>query len=43
VTSPGGPTEAALREFMTEDRLEKLVTQAVRAATRRAGELSKSR
>jgi pyrroline-5-carboxylate reductase len=43
VTSPGGTTEAALREFMTDHRLEKLVTEAVRAATRRAGELSKSR
>lgn len=43
VTSPGGTTEAALRELMTDGRLEKLVTQAVRAATRRAGELSKSR
>lgn len=43
VTSPGGTTEAALRELMTDGRLEKLVTDAVRAATRRAGELSKSR
>jgi pyrroline-5-carboxylate reductase len=43
VTSPGGTTEAALRELLTDSRLEKLVTEAVRAATRRAGELSKSR
>jgi len=43
VTSPGGTTEAALRELMTDDRLQKLLTDAVRAATRRAGQLSRSR
>lgn len=42
VTSPGGTTEAALQTLMTDNRLEMLMTDAVRAATRRAGELSKS-
>jgi pyrroline-5-carboxylate reductase len=42
VTSPGGTTEAALRVLMGSEGLRKLMTEAVQAATRRAGELAKS-
>jgi pyrroline-5-carboxylate reductase len=40
VTSPGGTTAAALDVLMGEDRLRGLLTEAVLAAKRRAGELS---
>jgi pyrroline-5-carboxylate reductase len=40
VTSPGGTTAAALAELMAEDGLAPLMTRAVAAAQRRAGELS---
>ena len=40
VTSPGGTTAAALAVFMNEGALEKLVTEAARAAKRRSEELS---
>jgi pyrroline-5-carboxylate reductase len=40
VTSPGGTTAAALDVLMGEGRLQGLVTEAVAAAKRRAGELS---
>lgn len=39
VTSPGGTTAAALGVFMAEDRLGRLVAEAVLAAKRRAEEL----
>jgi pyrroline-5-carboxylate reductase len=39
VTSPNGTTEAALRVFMGEQRLEKLVDEAVEAARQRSIEL----
>jgi pyrroline-5-carboxylate reductase len=39
VTSPGGTTAAALGVLMGEDRLKKLVTEAVEAARRRGVEL----
>lgn len=40
VTSPGGTTAAALDVLMTEDGLARLITEAVRAATRRSRELA---
>jgi pyrroline-5-carboxylate reductase len=40
VTSPGGTTAAALEILMAEDGLAGLMTRAVAAAKRRAGELS---
>jgi pyrroline-5-carboxylate reductase len=40
VTSPGGTTAAALAVLMGEEGLEELMTRAVAAATRRAGELA---
>ena len=40
VTSPGGTTAAALDVLMAPDGLEALMTRAVAAAKRRAGELS---
>jgi pyrroline-5-carboxylate reductase len=40
VTSPGGTTAAALEVLMGEDALAALMTRAVAAATRRAGELA---
>ncbi len=40
VTSPGGTTAAALAVLMAEDGLAPLMTRAVAAARRRAGELS---
>lgn len=40
VTSPGGTTAAALAVLMAEDGLQPLMTRAVAAAKRRAGELS---
>jgi pyrroline-5-carboxylate reductase len=40
VTSPGGTTAAALEVLMGEERLAALMTRAVAAATRRAGELA---
>lgn len=40
VTSPGGTTAAALQTLMAEDGLEPLLKRAVRAAKRRAEELS---
>jgi pyrroline-5-carboxylate reductase len=40
VTSPAGTTAAALAVLMAEDGLQPLVTRAVAAACRRAGELS---
>jgi pyrroline-5-carboxylate reductase len=40
VTSPGGTTAAALEVLMRDDRLGALLTRAVAAATRRAGELA---
>lgn len=39
VTSPNGTTAAALSVFMADDRLEKLVAEAVEAARRRSVEL----
>ncbi|TPE53712.1 pyrroline-5-carboxylate reductase [Amaricoccus solimangrovi] len=41
VTSPGGTTAAALDVLMGEDRLTRLMTEAVRAAFARAEELGK--
>ncbi len=41
VTSPGGTTEAALKILMANDALQKLMTRAVQAAARRAGELGR--
>lgn len=41
VTSPGGTTEAALKVLMEGHRLERLMSEAVAEATRRATELSK--
>jgi pyrroline-5-carboxylate reductase len=40
VTSPGGTTAAALDVLMADDGLRPLLEKAVKAATRRAGELS---
>jgi pyrroline-5-carboxylate reductase len=40
VTSPGGTTAAALAVLMAEDGLKALMTRAVAAAKRRAGELA---
>jgi pyrroline-5-carboxylate reductase len=40
VTSPGGTTAAALEVLMGEEGLAELMTRAVAAATRRAGELA---
>ena len=40
VTSPNGTTQAALEVLMGEDGLTKLMTTAVAAATKRAGELA---
>jgi pyrroline-5-carboxylate reductase len=40
VTSPGGTTRAALDVLMAEDGLERLLTRAVLAATRRSRELA---
>jgi pyrroline-5-carboxylate reductase len=40
VTSPGGTTAAALKILMGEDGLQQLMTQAVKAATKRSRELS---
>jgi pyrroline-5-carboxylate reductase len=40
VTSPGGTTAAALAVLMAQDGLEPVITRAVLAAKRRAGELS---
>jgi pyrroline-5-carboxylate reductase len=40
VTSPGGTTAAALEVLMADDGLAPLVTRAIAAATRRAGELA---
>lgn len=40
VTSPNGTTQAALEVLMNEDGLTKLMTKAVGAATKRAGELA---
>lgn len=40
VTSPGGTTAAALEVLMADDGLQPLMTRAVAAARRRAGELS---
>ena len=40
VTSPGGTTQAALEVLMAEDGLQKLMTRAVAAATKRGRELA---
>jgi pyrroline-5-carboxylate reductase len=40
VTSPGGTTAAALEVLMADDGLAPLMTRAIAAATRRAGELA---
>lgn len=40
VTSPGGTTAAALEILMGDDGMQKLMTQAVKAATKRSQELS---
>ncbi|MFO1120197.1 MAG: pyrroline-5-carboxylate reductase, partial [Rhodospirillales bacterium] len=40
VTSPGGTTEAALSVLMADDGLQPLLSSAVAAAARRAGELA---
>jgi len=40
VTSPNGTTEAALKILMADDGLTRLMTRAVAAATKRAGELA---
>jgi pyrroline-5-carboxylate reductase len=40
VTSPNGTTQAALEILMDDDGLTKLMTKAVHAATKRAGELA---
>lgn len=42
VTSPGGTTEAALKVLASDPGLEKLMGDAVSAATKRAAQLSKS-
>ena len=42
VTSPGGTTEAALRVFMKDDVLDKLVNDAVSTAQKRSKELSQA-
>lgn len=42
VTSPGGTTAAALNVFMSDERTEKLVAEAARAARDRSIELGKS-
>lgn len=41
VTSPGGTTEAALRVLMTDERLQRLVIEAVTAARDRGAELAR--
>ena len=41
VTSPGGTTAAALRVLMTDDRLQRLVTEAATAARDRGAELAR--
>lgn len=41
VTSPGGTTAAALQVLMGDDRLQKLMTEALKAAQARGRELSK--
>lgn len=41
VTSPNGTTAAALEVLMGEERLQQLMVEAVRAAARRAAELSR--
>lgn len=41
VTSPGGTTAAALRVLMTDERLQRLVTDAVTAARDRGAELAR--
>ncbi len=41
VTSPGGTTEAALRVLMTDNRLKRLLTDALTAARDRGAELSR--
>ncbi len=40
VTSPGGTTEAALRVLMGDEALQKLMTEAIQAATLRSRELA---
>ena len=40
VTSPGGTTAAALEVLMAEGGLERLMTAAIAAATKRSRELS---
>jgi pyrroline-5-carboxylate reductase len=40
VTSPGGTTAAALEVLMAEDGLQRLIDNAVEAATRRSRELA---
>lgn len=40
VTSPGGTTEAALKVLMTDDKLSKLMVDAITAARKRAEELA---
>ena len=40
VTSPGGTTEAALKVLMGDDALQKLMTEAIQAATNRSRELA---
>ena len=40
VTSPGGTTAAALEVLMRDDAMEVLLTEAVAAAKKRAGELA---
>jgi pyrroline-5-carboxylate reductase len=40
VTSPGGTTAAALEVLMAEDGLQRLMTQAIAAATKRSRELA---
>ena len=40
VTSPGGTTEAALQVLMGDDALQKLMTEAIQAATLRSRELA---
>ena len=41
VTSPGGTTAAALRVLMTDERMGRLVTEAVTAARDRGAELAR--
>jgi pyrroline-5-carboxylate reductase len=40
VTSPGGTTAAALDVLMAEDGLERLMTEAIAAATKRSRDLA---